>query len=106
MVRQYMLTLSERFPPGHGFSITGFAGRASAVQARRLPSASIKVLVQAEDALLKIESTTTDLVRIYTLRNPSADKVMAARTQLFSNFGKLILKVRAALCQAVQKRRR
>ena len=28
MVRQYMLTLSEKFPPGHLLSITGFAGRA------------------------------------------------------------------------------
>ena len=52
-----------------------------------------------------LEGGLTKILMHYTVKNPSVDRVMTARTQFLSNVGKLALKVGSALdTEAVKKR--
>ena len=102
LLRQYMATLGEHYPPGVQITSLAetFAGRTS-TQARKLPQGTMKELAQETTSLVVLDKATTTILRKYAIKNPSLDKVMAARTQLFSNVGKLALKIGAALERAV-----
>ena len=102
ILRQYMATLLEHYPPGVPTTLLTetFAGRTS-TQARKLPQGIMKQLAQETTSLVRLDNATTTILRKYAIKNPSLDKVMAARTQLFSNVGKLALKIGAALERAV-----
>ena len=53
--------------------------------------------------LLTIESAIVRIVQNYPVTNPEKDKVMFARTSLFSGFGRLVIKVGQALEVEVSK---
>ena len=103
IIRQYVATLAEKFPPGVLRTQSMYTGRGAVVTAKRLSSSVIKELCQDVQFQLLLEGSMTKLIRHYVVKNAFSDKVMDARTKLFSNFGRLALKVGNALVQAAVK---
>ena len=103
IIRQYLTTLADKFPPGVLYTQATYAGRGAAVSAKKLSSTVMKELRHDVQFLLMLEGSITQLIRHYRVKNAFSDKVMDARTKLFSNFGKLALRVAHALSQAVLK---
>ena len=105
LLRQYIQTLSEKFPTNSGLTAAEFRGRPLSVVAQQLKPAYIKALRLVPHAQLRMETALVDILRHYTVTNPSVDKVMAARARVFANVGKLALKVGMAIEQADCKAR-
>ena len=71
-----------------------------------LQSSVVKQLVDEVALVLSLENAVGQVITHYPVKNSSADKVMAARTQLLGGVGKLVLKVGAALVAAPKPMRR
>ena len=103
LMRQYMQTLSEKFPLNHGLAAAEFRGRPLSVAAPQLKLGHIKALCEVPHVQLRMETAVIDILRHYTVTNPGVDKVMAARARVFASFGKVALKAGAAIEQAASK---
>ena len=91
LIHQYMFTFAEKFPPGH--VTTAFTGRSPTVTANRLRNAWIKEMESETVYIGRLEVALVRVLKHYVVQKPSADKVMAARTELFKRFGRTALKI-------------
>jgi len=98
-----MTTMAEKFPAGHISTGSQFEGRKAAVVALKMKPTILKELSSELSLIRKLEGAIKELLRHYPVKNPGLDKVMSARSQLFSNFVKLALKIGAALDSAQLK---
>ena len=103
IMRLYMSTMAEKFPPGHVATGPGFTGRVVSVTAIKLKLSWIKELGLCVSAMGRFEVAITKILCHYLVKSASLDKVMSARTMLFSNIGKLALKLGCALDAAATK---
>ena len=96
--------MAEKFPVAvHSAISVNFEGRKSSVMAAKMKPSVIKELAGDLPAVRTLDGAIKDILRHYKVINPDMDKVMTARSQLFSNIGKLALKVGTALEQASVK---
>ena len=103
LIRQYMSTMADKFPPGHVATGPGFTGRVVSVTAVKLKLSWIQELALCVSAMGRFEGAITKILCHYIVKSASLDKVMSARTMLFSNMGKLALKLGCALDAAATK---
>ena len=96
LISHYMTTYYAKWPPGSVVFSGPYTGRTTAT-APKLQAGCLKELAVEGATLVKLDKVVTKWIRHYVIQNPSVDKVMLARRDLFSQIGKLALKVGSAL---------
>ena len=100
IIFRYISTMAEKFPSGHVATSQSFAGRKITAVAMKIKPSVVKELSEDVLTVRALEGVVKKLISHYKVIDPQQDKVMSARVHMFSNIGKLALKVASALEQA------
>ena len=100
IISRYISTMTEKFPSGFSPTSQSFGGRKITAIAQKIKPSVVKELTEDIQTARVLEGAVKKLISHYKVADPQQDKVMSARVHMFSNIGKLALKVASALEQA------
>ena len=100
IISRYISTMAEKFPSGFSPTSQSFGGRKITAIAQKIKPSVVKELTEDIQTARVLEGAVKKLISHYKVADPQQDKVMSARVHMFSNIGKLALKVASALEQA------
>ena len=96
IVSQYMNTYWHHFPT-QGYAVTGCYTARTQVKAPKMKPNHIKQLQAEVAALCASEKALVSILSLYPVPNANRDKIMVARTNLLAAFGKMAIRIGAAL---------